>query len=253
MVKRKRGQMPAISTKADKTLGVLCDEDDWVFVKKQKITILIPPSALRKHSVPQVFGTDQVSTKSRRTRKQQSQTLNEIHPRTGSGGERPLAAAFNLTKRRSKSNVKTAPEGPNHLVGESRLPSLHVIHKPLIVSGCPKASRRPIVTQSTCHKGPMLLIRPIACLNVSIMQNRMMRASNLERKLEMVGGLRNWLMSLGLGQFVKMFHSKNVDKFQLLSLTMEKLKDMGAIAVGPRRKLMHAINCLSQPHCFSTF
>ncbi|PIA54188.1 hypothetical protein AQUCO_00900617v1 [Aquilegia coerulea] len=256
MVKRKRGQIPAISTKTDKPLGVLHEEGDWVIVKKQKVTILIPPLASRKHSVPRVFETGQVSTKSRRTRKQQSQTSNEIHPRTGSGDERPLADAFNRTKRISKSNVKTAQEGPNHLAGESRPPSLHVRHKvskPLMVSGCPKAFKRSTVPKSTCHKGPMLLIRPIACLNVSVLQNRMMRASNLERKLKMAGGLRSWLMSLGLGQYVKMFHSKNVDKFQLLNLTMEKLKDMGAIAVGPRRKLMHAINCLSQPHCFSTF
>ncbi|KAK9921542.1 hypothetical protein M0R45_030047 [Rubus argutus] len=33
----------------------------------------------------------------------------------------------------------------------------------------------------------------------------------------------------------------------LVNLNMKKLKDMGANAVGPRRKLMHAIDCFCQP------
>ncbi|KAI3961737.1 hypothetical protein MKW92_024756 [Papaver armeniacum] len=83
-----------------------------------------------------------------------------------------------------------------------------------------------------------------------LQQNQKMRAANLERKLEKAGGLSRWLMSLGLGQFVQMFRMRNMDdKFQLLNLNMGKLKEMGAIAVGPRRKLMHAIDCLAFQDC----
>ncbi|KAI3518009.1 hypothetical protein L1887_06326 [Cichorium endivia] len=71
-----------------------------------------------------------------------------------------------------------------------------------------------------------------------------MRALNLERKLKRAGGLNSWLVSLGLGQFVNIFRCKRVGKLQLVNLTMKKLKDMGALAVGPRRKLMHAFDCL---------
>ncbi|KAI3955375.1 hypothetical protein MKW98_018476, partial [Papaver atlanticum] len=80
--------------------------------------------------------------------------------------------------------------------------------------------------------------------------NQKMRAANLERKLEKAGGLSRWLMSLGLGQFVQMIRMRNVDdKFQLLNLNMGKPKEMGAIAVGPRRKLMHVIDCLAFQGC----
>ncbi|CAI9273078.1 unnamed protein product [Lactuca saligna] len=81
-------------------------------------------------------------------------------------------------------------------------------------------------------------------VNGHMLVNTKMRALNLERKLKRAGGLNSWLVSLGLGQFVKIFRCKRVGKMQLVNLTMKKLKDMGAVAVGPRRKLMHAIDCL---------
>ncbi|KAK1409860.1 hypothetical protein QVD17_36389 [Tagetes erecta] len=80
--------------------------------------------------------------------------------------------------------------------------------------------------------------------NGHMLVNPKMRALNLERKLRRAGGLNRWLVSIGLGQFVKIFKCKRVGKMQLVNLTMKKLKDMGADAVGPRRKLMHAIDCL---------
>jgi hypothetical protein len=44
--------------------------------------------------------------------------------------------------------------------------------------------------------------------------------------------------------------SENLGMYQLLSLTMNRLKEMGLVAVGPQRKLIHAIDNLSQPHHF---
>ncbi|KAI3724523.1 hypothetical protein L2E82_36306 [Cichorium intybus] len=81
-------------------------------------------------------------------------------------------------------------------------------------------------------------------VNGHMMVNTKMRALNLERKLKRAGGLDSWLVSLGVGQFVNIFKCKRVGKLQLVNLTMKKLKDMGVLAVGPRRKLMHAIHWL---------
>ncbi|CAL1370910.1 unnamed protein product [Linum trigynum] len=79
--------------------------------------------------------------------------------------------------------------------------------------------------------------------------NQTLRASLVERKIKKAGRLTKLLALLGLDQFVMIFRSSSVGKFQLVNLTMEKLKDMGADVVGPRRKLMHAIDCICQSSC----
>ncbi|KAJ7525503.1 hypothetical protein O6H91_17G054000 [Diphasiastrum complanatum] len=66
----------------------------------------------------------------------------------------------------------------------------------------------------------------------------------VQQKLDKAGGLQNWLVKSGLGQFVKIFQEKNVEIPELLDLNMGALKQMGAAAVGPRRKLIHAIDSL---------
>ncbi|KAK9289733.1 hypothetical protein L1049_007892 [Liquidambar formosana] len=97
---------------------------------------------------------------------------------------------------------------------------------------------------------PKLYNGSTSFIDGGVLLNQGLRASNLERKIRRAGGLSRWLVSLGLEQFVRIFRGKSVNKFQLVNLTMKKLKDMGADAVGPRRKLMHAIDCLCQPYCF---
>lgn len=193
--------------------GIDENEDDWVIVKKQKIIIIVPPSPLPVHKKRSVLKPRHVSTKRGKT----------IHPQKHKHNSPTVP---NLKQKRSSPILRTSPNVLHCFTGESmdqRIPSLR-----------PTVFRRSI------------------CLSVTAIQNRMMRASNLERKLVKAGGLNRWLVSLDLGRFVKMFRSRNVDKFQLLSLTMEKLKDMGVNAVGPRRKLMHAIDCINHPCCFST-
>ncbi|XP_043691560.1 uncharacterized protein LOC122642194 [Telopea speciosissima] len=103
--------------------------------------------------------------------------------------------------------------------------------------------KQPFLPPNACHDA-------VGCVLRGSLQNRRMRALNLERKLESAGGLSKWLVMQGLGQFVQIFRRKNVNKFQLVNLTMSKLKDMGADAVGPRRKLIHALDCLCQPYQF---
>jgi hypothetical protein len=99
-------------------------------------------------------------------------------------------------------------------------------------------------------KRSRLLLGPGSFLDGEMLLNQRLRASLLEKKLQKAGGLSRWLASIGLRQFVRIFQEKSFSKFQLVNLSMKKLKDMGADAVGPRRKLIHAIDCICQPHCF---
>lgn len=96
--------------------------------------------------------------------------------------------------------------------------------------------------------------RPLHCssgfTDGGMLLNHKLRASNLEINLKRAGGLSRWLASLGVDQFVTIFQRKSVNKFQLVNLTMKKLKDMGANSVGPRRKLVHAIDCVCRSYCF---
>jgi hypothetical protein len=70
------------------------------------------------------------------------------------------------------------------------------------------------------------------------------RVAVVEAKLEEVGGLTDWLVQHGLGVFVGLFEERNIDEEALVQLTMEALKEMGVYAVGPRRKLIWAIQNL---------
>ncbi|XP_042509715.1 uncharacterized protein LOC122085388 [Macadamia integrifolia] len=119
-------------------------------------------------------------------------------------------------------------------------------YTPLKTVAAPTVSEKiklPFLPPNACHD-------VVGCLLRGSLQNRSMRALNLERKLERAGGLSRWLVSQGLGQFVQIFQRKKINKFQLVNLTMSKLKDMGADAVGPRRKLIHALDCLCRPYHF---
>ncbi|XP_020686774.1 uncharacterized protein LOC110102679 isoform X2 [Dendrobium catenatum] len=78
--------------------------------------------------------------------------------------------------------------------------------------------------------------------------DRKIRAMNLESKLRSLGGMRKWLSLLGLDRFAQVLEMKNVSQHQLVNLSTSKLKGMGMNAVGPRRKLIHAIDLLSQPY-----
>ncbi len=70
------------------------------------------------------------------------------------------------------------------------------------------------------------------------------RVAIVKAKLEEVGGLTDWLVQHGLGVFVGLFEERNIDEEALVQLTMEALKEMGVYAVGPRRKLIWAIQNL---------
>src|SRR6516162_2207635 len=53
-----------------------------------------------------------------------------------------------------------------------------------------------------------------------------------------VGG---WLHSLGLGEYEDSFRHNKVDADVLSGLTADDLKEIGVVAIGDRRRLLHAI------------
>ncbi|KAD7479764.1 hypothetical protein R6Q59_008586 [Mikania micrantha] len=181
-----------------------CVQDGWVVVKKQKVTILIPSLPITEKCIIP------------------SIAIKEIDHVTPSQPDPPVTmplASIEPTSNPLKRNNMLKPRNPHNCE-----PSYH---KPLKICSAPKARK---------HCGNLF--------NGHMLVNPKMRTLNLERKLQRAGGLNRWLVSIGLGQFVKIFRCKRVGKVQLVNLTMKKLKDMGADAVGPRRKLMHAIDCL---------
>ncbi len=59
--------------------------------------------------------------------------------------------------------------------------------------------------------------------------------------------VRDWLESLGLGDYAKAFAANDVDAALLPSLTAEDLRDLGVTSVGHRRRLLDAIAALNAP------
>lgn len=282
----------------------LHEDGNWVIVKKQRITIWIPPSpSMHPTTAPGPPRTNNRQHKSKKriikrrkilpNKRQQPRkrphegelqncdtVLDSSKGIQISGGK--LESPPNSMKKLPKqvSRRRTAPKGPTKLTGDESLyrpaTSKSLVpdneHARLSAIGSspqirvsrvfeadknkkrlPTNNIRPPPTMFRSQGPSRAHVRSISCLNMGmgvLQQNQKMRAANLERKLEKAGGLSRWLMSLGLGQFVQMFRMRNVDdKFQLLNLNMGKLKEMGAIAVGPRRKLMHAIDCLAFQDC----
>ncbi|XP_023641672.1 uncharacterized protein LOC17892655 isoform X1 [Capsella rubella] len=108
--------------------------------------------------------------------------------------------------------------------------------------------RRMEIHRSRAGHKPIRFPR-VMCSSV-VMDNEKLRVLNLEKKVEKAGGMNAWVGSIGLGrEFERMLKGQRMNKFQMANLTMEKLKQMGALAVGPRRKLIHAIRCVYHPHC----
>lgn len=76
--------------------------------------------------------------------------------------------------------------------------------------------------------------------------NQSFKVLTLKKQLEKAGGLSKWLFSVGLERFVEVFEKRMFNELELLLLNMDDVKKMGIAAVGPRRKLIWAINHLSQ-------
>ncbi|KAI5679701.1 hypothetical protein M9H77_00928 [Catharanthus roseus] len=220
----------------------LLGEGDWVVVKKQKVTILIPTLPVTKESPALNAGENQPELNLRKIidTQKESPAKTYSHGYSVSEVEKSLSPAPESSIPDNKTiDPQPSPSfpklpSPSHLM-TSENPKINSIRelKPPGIYRILKERKQALIFNT---EKPML--------------NGRMRAINIEKKLQRAGGLSSWLVSLGLERFIKIFQQKNVNKFQLANLSMKKLKDMGAVAVGPRRKLMHAIDCLCQPYCF---
>ncbi|XP_055961601.1 uncharacterized protein LOC126679490 [Mercurialis annua] len=250
MGKAKQDKLMAIPKKKG---GLLSDmdsdgEDSWVIVKKQAVTILIPPLPHAKKTIAPKEGptefesvpiqhvsnncTEHIETLNTVPSVDEQEKVTSVVPNTGSIMSKTVLAQHTSASRYlPRVKVETATRNPDR---SNSLKS----HNVLGVSNISKTIKLPRLWYDQQH-----------FLDGSALLNQSLRASLLEKKLQKAGGLRRWLSSIGLGQFVNMFQG-NISKFQLVNLTMKKLKDMGADAVGPRRKLIHAIDCICQPYCF---
>ncbi|KAK1322020.1 hypothetical protein QJS10_CPA03g00644 [Acorus calamus] len=254
------------------------EEDSWIIVKKQKITILIPPSSPEQSQKTQNKKASK-QQKSEGTIACRSRVVDTVR-RTYSRSKKKRAVS-NQSEYKLQADVienRTLDLPNNEKEGLSPLRC----RTAAIVSDCfaeePMVNPSPHRVNSTgntmfCNgvldngatrpKQPKPLLATIGRVDLTSsingcgsgipLMNRWMRAPYLERELVKAGGMRRWLELQGLGQFVRIFEKENVGKYQLLNLTMGKLKDMGANAVGPRRKLIHAIDCICQPFKLHAF
>lgn len=263
MVKQKQGRLfarPAANKKAptrlvdssNSKIGMdLSEEDSWVIVKKQRVTILIPPLPAAKQSTTLNHpGSGQLQPTARTTSNNPSQIPPETEPCMHSIDKQEKSMSMV-----SKMNTQIARRAPSAqpISKRAKVPRLgaFVIGSEIPVGAETRKEFWSLSTDKTLEQSK-LFYGSVSSLDKCLLLNQRLRASNIERKIQNAGGLSRWLASLGLGQFVRIFQKKSINKFQLVNLTMKKLKDMGADAVGPRRKLMHAIDCLSQPYCFKS-
>lgn len=262
MVKTKQKQLGAIprnknvtpsgyidSSNSNKDLDLL-GEDGWVIVKKQRVTILVPPlPAVKKfiqnlepsqlQAIPIEAASDQISPQI------------DLCPRMPSGDEREKSIPLAPKKGISFARKARAQDMPT-LAKPSRVDLRMGAEDAAQVATSKIQKRFGVSDTSRAIKRPRVLHCPSGFIDRGMLLNQRLRASNLERNLQKAGGLSRWLAMLGLDQFVSIFQRKSVNKFQLVNLTMKKLKDMGAYAVGPRRKLIHALDCVCQPYCFES-
>lgn len=213
------------------------DEDSWIIVKKQKVRILIPPLPAPKQSAVHNAGESLLHVPTIKPTDNQPHQV-EMH---------------------TEAHVVCEREVPKSLTPELAIPTVAKVvrqfPRPLRQSERERLESRPMPSFKTNRTTGVCSTSKITKLSIITadrggMINKRIRAINLERKLESAGGLRSWLVSRGFEHFVNIFQTKSINKYQLANLTMEKLKEMGSHAVGPRRKLIHAIDCLCHPCCF---
>ncbi|KAK6942496.1 Sterile alpha motif domain [Dillenia turbinata] len=224
--------------------GDMPGDDSWVVVKKQRVTIWIPPLPVGEEHTARTQKPSQPQAMPRKAA-EGAHLSNEKDIQ-----KQPCDRPENPVKIATEKNCEIVAQVPSAQQGPKVAVLVKPPHRPGLVNpdgGSISKSRKFLRYSSTSKRNwtAGLLPGPVGFPDGAMLINRRMQASNVERKLRLAGGLNNWLMSLGLDQFVRIFRGKKVHKFQLVNLTMKKLKDMGANAVGPRRKLMHAIESLS--------
>lgn len=239
------------------SMNSIDEDDDWVIVKKQRITILIPPPSSAAAS-PQA-GTPKISSKQTSLTRKSSRNCNAArkkHPKqltTEKCQDSPLEGI------EVDGNSEKAEANPSESMVHQDVPSLRGEISPrnpaapVVKSEWTKHADHAV--QGLFHQdtGKVTIsfgniYKPKLPIISSHLTNKVMQARLLERRVAGFGGLRNWLLTCGLEWFVEILDSEQLGMYQIVSLTMNQLKEMGLVAVGPRRKLIHAIDSLCRPY-----
>ncbi|EAZ42564.1 hypothetical protein OsJ_27129 [Oryza sativa Japonica Group] len=206
---------------------VLIDEnDDWVIVKKQRITILIPPPSPAAASLQddmQKISSEQACIAKKSM--ENCDAARKKHPKqmTTNKAQEPLLEGIKVS-----ANIKKAQEiatSSHHPVAPV-VKANHASIQGLFHENIEKAGN----SFGNIYKEELPVIS-------SQVTNRIMRARLLERRVAGFGGLKNWLFTCGFGWFVDILDSEKLGMYQIVSLTMNQLKDMGLDAVGESRQL----------------
>ncbi|KAL6900649.1 hypothetical protein ACP4OV_005325 [Aristida adscensionis] len=224
-------------------------DDEWVIVKKQRITVLIPPrspdTASPEADLTKVnFKQSNLSRSKRNWDADRKKHPKQLIVKKFQDTPPENASSEKAQANHSESTVKDIPRMMGEIFPCSPAAKSEWIEGAGCTQGLFHQGSRKLTSSFTNMNKPRL---SIACSHVA---SKVMRARLLERKVSGFGGLRNWLFSCGFGWFVEILDSEKLGMFQLVSLTMNQLKDMGLTAVGPRRKLIHAIDNLCRPHQF---
>lgn len=232
-------------------------KDDWIIVKKQRVNILIP-------CLPSIVQSPAPDLEQGQLRGNMSRNMTDIlselpleKPSKACVADRNNRSMSWSPKSNTPSRTKVYTPAENAVaIPKPRKPFLRRLPSENQVGALRSFSEK-TETLLKFHKTSPKLIR--TSMTLPLVRNfsssttnfsRKMRASNLERNIASAGGLGRWLSSLGLEKLEGILCAHNVNKFQLADLSMKKLKDMGIHAVGPRRKLIHAIECVCQPYCY---
>ncbi|KAL2900851.1 Protein VTS1 [Bienertia sinuspersici] len=248
MVELKRKHMAAVGSNnnnyvLENSSNIMADsdlrgEDGWIIVKKQRVNILIPrlPTIAQCNlEQDQPYGNMSSNFTKTQELEQEKSLKAQFTERNDEDNEddavpilkRQSPDVGRMTAEDQTENSRAFPERTKNFVKFQKASPKLV--RPLMHSRL----------YGVCHL-------PTSNMNL----NKKMRAWNLKRNISKAGGLCSWLSSLGLEQFLVILGAKIDNKFYLANLSMKKLKNMGAHAVGPRRKLIHAIECVCQPHCY---
>lgn len=240
-----------VSTDPSSSRNSIDEDDDWVIVKKQRITILIPPptpdAANPESDRPTVSSKHSTLTQSKRdwnaARKKHpkqliAKTPKDFPPEDG------ISEKFQV-----EGSESTVQKDVPRIVGDipPQCPAAPVVKSEWTEGGCQAVEGLFHQGSGKVTNSSGIMDDPRMPVISSPVANKIMRARLLESRVARFGGLRNWLFYRGLGWFVGILDSEKLGMYQLVSLTMTQLKEMGLVAVGPRRKLIHAIDSLCRP------
>ncbi|XP_044961598.1 uncharacterized protein LOC123412725 [Hordeum vulgare subsp. vulgare] len=243
-----------VSIDPSRSVNIVHEDDDWVIVKKQRITILIPPLSPAAAS-PQA-GTHKVSSRQvslPRMSRRNCNAATKKNPKhfTMKKSLEGLGVDANMKKARTCPSESIVHQDDAKMRGESSRSA---------VVRCDWTKQVDHAVEGLSHQANQKATNPLGNMYEpglpiisSNVTNKVLRARLLRRRVARFGGLRNWLLTCGLGWFVKILDSEEIGMYQMVSLTMNQLKEMGLIAVGPRRKLIHAIDSLCKPGQFEMF